>query len=118
MKLPDENGRAAILRYYLKPLKLDPGIDVDTLVSELAASADGASGADLEYLCQTTARICVKEAVSHSAQPDVVTISATNFETALAALGYAAISPVPENGRLAKAGRAACNTFAAKHLPS
>ena len=53
MKLPDENGRAAILRYYLKPLKLEPGIDIDALVAELAAATDGASGADLEYLCQT-----------------------------------------------------------------
>jgi transitional endoplasmic reticulum ATPase len=63
MKLPDESGRAAILRYYLKPLKLEPNIDIDHLVADLAAATDGASGADLEYLCQTAARICVKEIV-------------------------------------------------------
>ncbi|MHB1463362.1 MAG: AAA family ATPase [Armatimonadota bacterium] len=64
MKLPDVQGRSAILRHYLKPLKLDPGIDVDLLVGDLATLMDGASGADLEYLCQSAARACVKEAVA------------------------------------------------------
>jgi len=64
MKLPDEVGREAILRYYLKPLKLEPGMDIDALVADLATATDGASGADLEYLCQTAARLCVKEVVA------------------------------------------------------
>lgn len=64
MKLPDEEGRAAILRHYLKPLKMHPGVDIDALASELAGATSGASGADLEYLCQSAARICVKEAVA------------------------------------------------------
>ena len=67
MKLPDESGRAAILRYYLKPLKLEPGIDIDRLVADLAEATDGASAADLEYLCQTAARLCVKEMVARGA---------------------------------------------------
>jgi len=62
MKLPDESGRAAILRRYLKPLKIEPGMDTDALVADLAAATDGASGADLEYLCQTAARLCVSPA--------------------------------------------------------
>jgi transitional endoplasmic reticulum ATPase len=64
MKLPDEAGRAAVLRHYLKPLKLGPGIDIDSLAAELAAATSRASGADLEYLCQSAARACVKEAVA------------------------------------------------------
>jgi len=48
MKLPDERGRAAILRRYLTPLRLDTSIDRDALALDLAAVTDGASGADLE----------------------------------------------------------------------
>jgi SpoVK/Ycf46/Vps4 family AAA+-type ATPase len=43
---------------------MEPGIDIDRLVADLAAATDGASGADLEYLCQTAARCCVKEMVA------------------------------------------------------
>ncbi len=86
MKLPDENGRAAILRHYLRPLKLDPSMDVDTLVADMSTATDGASGADLEYLCQTAARICVKEGMSRSALPDELAIGRKHFETALVSL--------------------------------
>ena len=94
MKPPDEHGRATILRHYVKPLKLDLNIDVDTLVANLAAATDGASGADLEYLCHTAARLCVKDAILRGALLDDVTISADHFEMALLSLGYAATSPV------------------------
>jgi len=89
MKLPDESGRAAILRYYLKPLKLEPGIDVDALVAELASSTDEASGADLEYLCQTAARLCVKEALSCGVSHDEVRICTGHFALALESLAPA-----------------------------
>jgi SpoVK/Ycf46/Vps4 family AAA+-type ATPase len=88
MKLPDESGRAAILRRYLKPLKIEPGMDTDVLVADLAVVTDGASGADLEYLCQTAARLCVKDALMSSASSDEVRVSAHHFEAALAELGY------------------------------
>jgi len=93
MKLPDESGRAAILRYYLKPLKLEPGIDVDALVAELAFSTDGASGADLEYLCQTAARLCVKEMVASGASPNAVAVARQHFARALSFLGYGRTLP-------------------------
>ena len=83
MKLPDENGRAAILRYYLKPLKMEPHIDIDRLVADLAAATNGASGADMEYLCQTAARLCVKDIVARGALLDEVTISVHHFDVAL-----------------------------------
>ncbi|MBI2844864.1 MAG: AAA family ATPase [Armatimonadetes bacterium] len=88
MKLPDECGRAAILRYYLKPLKMEPNIDIDALVADLAEATDGASGADLEYLCQTAARICVKEAITCGKSSHEVTISAYHFDVALSSLGH------------------------------
>jgi len=86
MKLPDANGRTAILRRYLNPLRLDPSIDVESLATELASMADGASGADLEYLCQTAAMLCVKDAVSTGASMDTVTISKHHFDSALASM--------------------------------
>jgi len=89
MKLPDEVGREAILRYYLKPLKLEPGIDIDRLVADLAAATDGASGADLEYLCRTAARLCVKEALSCGVSHDKVRICTGHFALALESLAPA-----------------------------
>lgn len=95
MKLPDESGRAAILRYYLKPLKLEPGIDTDALIADLATATDGASGADLEYLCQTAARLCVKEVVARRASPDTVAVARQHFAMAVVILGY--VSPAGDN---------------------
>ena len=63
MKRPDARGRADILAHYLKPLRLSADLTIATLAADLAAATPGASGADLEHLCQTAARICVKEAV-------------------------------------------------------
>ena len=74
MKLPDESGRAAILRRYLKPLRFDYGIDIDALAAELAAATDGASGADLEYICQTAARLCVKDALAQGIREENVAV--------------------------------------------
>ena len=86
MKLPDENGRTAILRRYLNPLRLEPCIDVESIATELASMTDGASGADLEYLCQTAAVLCVKDAVSTGASMDMLTISKHHFDSALASI--------------------------------
>ncbi len=94
MKLPDEQGRAAILRYYLKPLKLDSSIDPLALAADLATAADGASGADLEYLCQTAARVCVKEGMSQCTVPEELTIGRMHFETALLSLDHLSIHDI------------------------
>lgn len=63
MKPPDKRGRAAILVHYLQPLRLAPDLDAAELTARLAAATTGASGADLEHLCLTAARICVKETI-------------------------------------------------------
>ena len=88
MKLPDERGRKAILARYIEPLRLDPSIDRDILASELAALTDGASGADIEYLCHTAARVCVKQAVLSDMVPDTMVVTRRHFEEALGTMGY------------------------------
>ncbi|MHB9038970.1 MAG: ATP-binding protein [Armatimonadota bacterium] len=100
MKLPDASGRAAILRHYLKPLKLDPSIDADALAERLAAATEGTSGADLEYLCQTAARICVKDALASGVLPNEVCITTHHFNEAVMSLGYSATVSVPEQPEL------------------
>jgi len=82
MQLPDESGRAMILRHYLKPLKLDVGIDIDALVADIAAATDGASGADLEYLCQSAARLCIKDAVIDASDPDTLCVTEVHLRLA------------------------------------
>ncbi len=88
MKLPDEQGRVAILRHYLRPLKLDASLDVDALVADMSTATNGASGADLEYLCQTAARICVKEGMSQGIVPEALAIGWEHFNTALTTMGH------------------------------
>ncbi|MHB1000852.1 MAG: AAA family ATPase [Armatimonadota bacterium] len=88
MKLPDEDGRAVILMRYLRALKLDASIKVDSLVSQLAHNTDGASGADIEFLCNTAARLCVKDAISSGMQSDMLAIRRYHFEKALLSMGY------------------------------
>jgi len=68
-------------------------IDIDALASDLSAATNGASGADLEYLCLTAARICVKEALSGGTLPDEVRISVHHFDAALSFLGYSRTLP-------------------------
>jgi len=89
MKLPNEEGRTAILRRYLTPLRLDTTIDRDVLAIKLAAATDGASGADLEFICQTAAQACVKDAIEMGISPEGVAISYDHFEKAMSSLGYA-----------------------------
>ncbi|MHB9038364.1 MAG: AAA family ATPase [Armatimonadota bacterium] len=100
MKLPDASGRAAILRHYLKPLKLATSIDVDAMAERLAAAAESASGADLEYLCQTAARICVKYALASGALPNEVSITTRHFDEAVISLGYSATASIVEKPEL------------------
>jgi len=100
MKLPDASGRAAILRHYLKPLKLDPSIDADALAERLAAATEGTSGADLEYLCQSAARICVKDALASGVLPNEVSITTCHFDEAVMSLGYNAAFSIVEQPEL------------------
>ena len=61
MGLPNQAGRAAILRHHLSPLRLTESLDRDRLANYIATQTRGASGADLAHLCQTAARCCVRQ---------------------------------------------------------
>ncbi len=82
MKRPDKRGRMSILSHYLEPLRLAPDLDAAELAIRLADMTTGASGADLEHLCLTAARICVKETVAR-ADDSVPVIREEHFRQAL-----------------------------------
>jgi AAA+ superfamily predicted ATPase len=80
---PDETGRAAIFRHYLEPLVLNPALDRDRLVRELASLTPGLTGADIAHLCQSAARHCVKDASRIDPPPVALAIRETHFRMAL-----------------------------------
>ncbi|MBI5166767.1 MAG: AAA family ATPase, partial [candidate division NC10 bacterium] len=62
--LPDRNERREILEIYLKPLPLDPDVELETL-SDLAT---GWTGADLEALCKKAAMLALDELLREEVQ--------------------------------------------------
>jgi cell division protease FtsH len=54
--LPDRNGRRDILKIHVRPLKIAPAVDLETV----AAQTIGMSGADLANLCNEAALACVR----------------------------------------------------------
>jgi len=80
---PDEKGRAAIFRHYLEPLVLDPTLNPDRLATELASLTPSLTGADIAHLCQSAARLCVKEASPINPPPKDLAISHKHFRQAV-----------------------------------
>ncbi len=80
---PDERGRIAIFRHYLKPLVLDPTLDRDCLATDLASHTPGFTGADIAHFCQNAARICVKEASRMESPSADISIAKRHFQQAL-----------------------------------
>ncbi|XP_077600361.1 mitochondrial inner membrane m-AAA protease component AFG3L1-like [Stigmatopora nigra] len=65
---PDIKGRASIFKVHLRPIKLDPNIDKDTLARKMAAATPGFTGADIANVCNEAALIAARyleEHVSH-----------------------------------------------------
>jgi cell division protease FtsH len=54
--LPDRNGRRDILKIHVRPLKIAPAVDLETV----AGQTIGMSGADLANLCNEAALACVR----------------------------------------------------------
>ncbi len=90
MGTPDEQGRRAIFLHHMQGLKLVENIDRDRLAAELAASTSGFTGADIAYVCQRAALLCVKEASTIPRQPTDIAITAEHFRSAIANQGRAA----------------------------
>jgi len=83
MRPPDVTGRAAILRHNLVPLRLADDIDREALIADIAVATDGATGADLAYLCQSAARRCVQEAVQAGISAATVAITHPHLQQSL-----------------------------------
>ncbi len=61
VELPDLEERKAIFKVHLKPLKLDPGLDIDFL----AKQTPGFSGADIANVCNESALIAARKTIDH-----------------------------------------------------
>jgi len=87
---PDEWGRKAIFLHHMQGLRLAEGINRDPLAADLAAATPGFTGADIAYVCQRAALLCVKEASSRKEVPTALAITADHFHTAIASQGCSA----------------------------
>ena len=92
---PDETGRAAIFRHYLKPLVLDPNIDRNRLAVNLASLTSALTGADIAHLCQRAALLCVKEATQNQLLSETLAIRKDHFEKAVRNLASGFSSNTP-----------------------
>jgi SpoVK/Ycf46/Vps4 family AAA+-type ATPase len=82
MRPLDAQGRAAILRHYLQPLRLADDLNREALADDLAAHTDGTAGADLAFLCQAAARQCVQEALRAGQPANALVITAAHLARA------------------------------------
>jgi AAA+ superfamily predicted ATPase len=98
MGLPDQASRAALFAHHLRDLKLKGGVDRATLAAELAAATDGYTGADVAFVCQRAALLCVKGAMRTPNTSDL----AIATEHLLEAVATVTSTPTPE---VASAGR-------------
>jgi ATP-dependent metalloprotease FtsH len=64
--MPDLNERRAIFKVHLKPLKLEPNIDIEFL----AKQTPGFSGADIANLCNEAALIAARKEKKHVEKQD------------------------------------------------
>lgn len=64
--MPDLNERKEIFQVHLKPLKLEPGIDIDFLSKQ----TPGFSGADIANLCNEAALIAARKEKKHVEKQD------------------------------------------------
>ncbi|XP_077453236.1 mitochondrial inner membrane m-AAA protease component AFG3L1 isoform X2 [Stigmatopora argus] len=62
---PDIKGRASIFKVHLRPIKLDPNIDKDSLARKMAAATPGFTGADIANVCNEAALIAARYLEEH-----------------------------------------------------
>ena len=87
---PNELGRKAIFLHHMQGLKLADDIDCNRLAAELAGATPGLTGADIAYVCQRAALLCVKEASTATEPSHELAITANHFRAAMAGLGRSA----------------------------
>lgn len=84
---PDEKGRRAIFLHHMQGLKLAQGIERDRLAAEFAAATPGFTGADIAYVCQKAALLCVKDASKRESPSGDLAITVGHFRAAIAGHG-------------------------------
>ncbi|KAJ3122771.1 AAA ATPase afg3 [Nowakowskiella sp. JEL0407] len=57
---PDIRGRVDLFKVHLKPIKIDPEVDLENLAKRLAALTPGFSGADIANVCNEAALIAAR----------------------------------------------------------
>ncbi|KAK2854102.1 hypothetical protein Q5P01_006763 [Channa striata] len=62
---PDIKDRASMFKVHLRPLKLDPNIEVEALAKNLAAQTPGFTGADIANVCNEAALIAARHRDRH-----------------------------------------------------
>lgn len=104
MGLPDQAGRAALFAHHLRGLMLDTAIDRSALAVELAATTAGCTGADIAFVCQRAALLCVK-AAARAGDDLEIAITAEHLRGAVATVAGTP-TPVTASGerRLRAAG--------------
>lgn len=80
--LPDDEGRAQIIRIHLRGVPLDPDNPLEAIVAELGPKTEGFSGAELRHLCAEAKRAALRSA--HFAE--VVPVRREHFLEALGAI--------------------------------
>ncbi|KAI9224367.1 peptidase family M41-domain-containing protein [Blastocladiella britannica] len=107
---PDINGRLQIFKVHLKPIKVDPAQDMESLVRKLGALTPGFSGADISNVCNEAALV--------AARYQAKTVQLKHFEQAIERViaGLEKKSKVlsPEEKKVVayhEAGHAVCGWF-------
>jgi transitional endoplasmic reticulum ATPase len=77
--LPDESGRATIIRIHLRNTALVEGLGLDQLVAHLVPRTEGLAGADLAFLCQN-AKLAAMDASQFELEPK---LSVDHFDAVL-----------------------------------
>jgi AAA+ superfamily predicted ATPase len=103
MGLPDQAGRAALFTHHLRGLTLEAAIDRSALTVEMAAATDGCTGADVAFVCQRAALLCVK-AAAQDESTDAIAISIDHLRAAVAAVTGASTTAAAEGRFLRAAG--------------
>jgi AAA+ superfamily predicted ATPase len=85
MGLPDQTGRAALFAHHLRGLTLEAAIDRSALTVEMAAGTAGCTGADVAFVCQRAALLCVKEAAKNDFR-EAIAIGVDHLRAAVAAV--------------------------------
>jgi AAA+ superfamily predicted ATPase len=83
MGLPDQAGRAALFEHHLQGLALDADIDRSALAVEMADATEGCTGADVAFVCQRAALLCVK-AAAHGEHTEAIAIGVEHLHAAVA----------------------------------